>query len=120
MADPKPLVGRRSPTDLDALRNFVEALPEHENMTTSVDTFLEIIDRCEIAEACAATPHTFEWALIQMKAGKKVTRQGQRVFWLQNCAFMSMAKDGSLPGGVHITNFDLLATDWQLHEDKTS
>jgi len=60
--------------------------------------------------------HDFSWALIQMKAGKKVTREAQRVFWLQNCAFMSMAKDGSLRGGVHITTFDLLAKDWQLHQ----
>ena len=65
-------------------------------------------------ENACAEPGTFEWALIQMKAGKKVTRSGGRpVIW--------SIRDGAIfiDGTYALTVMnvdDALATNWQIHE----
>ena len=68
-----------------------------------------------------ARPHTFEWALIQMKAGKKV-RLPANPDWFSVClvddVFYHTIPDGSL---VDLSNnwwcsAALLASDWTLYE----
>lgn len=69
-----------------------------------------------------ASPQTFEWALIQMKAGKKVRRAShpEELYWAifndEICTFQR-GNGAAWLSGVSITDEDARATDWTSHEE---
>jgi len=62
------------------------------------------------SRAFEVKPHTFEWALIQMKAGKKVRRES----WFNREWVVYL--DGTKIRDMSFNDEDFLATDWQLYE----
>lgn len=72
---------------------------------------------CIVSEnsQAVAEPGHFPWALIQMKAGKKVTR-GFDVCFMLGDGFSCCAMDGTHLMETSFSNDDLLATDWRLYE----
>jgi len=73
-------------------------------------------------EPCIAQPGTFEWALIQMKAGKKVYRK-----LVGDVGWVTFIRNGQAVSGeldaperflvdVTLCSEALLATDWEVKE----
>jgi len=76
-----------------------------------------------LASVDIAPQGTFEWALLHMKAGKKVTRPEMLedcdgwYIWLDGENFWQGWDTGeSEPHGGRFHASDLLATDWSLYE----
>lgn len=69
-----------------------------------------------------AEPHTFEWALVQMKAGKKITRPGVD-WWMyiqtelgDHQGFFVVTDKLGMTVFAGIDQHVLKQNDWQLHE----
>lgn len=75
--------------------------------------------KADLKLSCAE-PGTFEWALLQMKAGKKVRRMShpEGLYWAifndQICTFQE-GNGAAWLAGVSITDPDARASDWQLY-----
>ena len=64
-----------------------------------------------------ASPGTFEWALIQMKAGKAVRRKAWSLHVLSMRGEVVEFLYGPMPIRWLTAQSDILATDWELVED---
>ena len=67
-----------------------------------------------------ARPGTFEWALIQMKAGKRV-RLGDFIFWLddeiQAISGTHLPTGTTYDDGLVMKYAQIRAIDWQIYEE---
>lgn len=62
---------------------------------------------------------TYEWALMQMKAGKAVRRRSGTVsdrLWIAQHGLMYHTEDGALYKHA-VTSSEVLATDWRLAKE---
>lgn len=77
-------------------------------------------DKRVLASVDVAPPGTFSWALIQMKAGKKVRRScwlPEMRVWLRSETFWQLQRtEEGVAGTFPFSHEDLLATDWSLYE----
>lgn len=76
-------------------------------------------DKIDKVELCIAQPGTFEWALIQMKAGKKV----RRMHWADGRSLSLSMPDWTSPRYIVVnltrgqfTISDTLEEDWEVVE----